>query len=226
MSKLITDSKALLSSFPYSLSRDEDKYNIADSISDNLATTALETEKAMIYPLIDNLPEGVLDILAYDFKVEWYDYSAPLKNKRKVIKECILVHKYKGTKYAVEMALKSLYPVAKVSEWFEYGGMPYHFKVVIWDDANDKDKCKLVIQKINYYKNVRSILEETTYIVGIQSKARVYCGAVTSGKKKSIYCRAKKFEVWQHSGASAMVHSGVKVTSRQTKKHILTAREV
>lgn len=226
MSKLLTVSGSLIESFPYSLSRDKDKYNIAEAVSEKLAAAAIETEKAKIYPIIDNLPEGVLDILAYDFKVEWYDYSAPLKNKRKVIKECILVHKYKGTKYAVETALKSLYPVAKVSEWFEYGGMPYHFKVTIWDDANDIKKCKLVIQKINYYKNVRSILEETTYIVSIGGKARVFYGAAASGKKKSIYCQAKKFEVWQHSEASAKVHGGTKVTSTQTKKHILTAREV
>lgn len=226
MSKLLTEGKSLLSAFPYSLSRDEDKYKIAVTIADNLADTAIETEKAKIYPMIDSLPEKVLDILAYDFKVEWYEYNAPLENKRKIIKECILVHKYKGTRYATESALKSIYPVSKVSEWFEYGGKPYHFKVTIWDDTNDKDKCKSVVQKINYYKNVRSILEETTYIVGIQSKAYVHFGSVMAGKKTSIYCKAKKFEVWQHSGASAKVQSGAKITQKQTKTHILAAREV
>ena len=226
MSDNITEGKSLLRSFPYSLSRDQEKYGIAEIVSDKLAAAAAETDMAKIYPVIDDLPEEVLDILAYDFKVEWYEYNAPLENKRQTVKECILIHKYKGTRYATETALRSIYPASQVKEWFEYGGKPYHFKVMIWDNANDKEKCKSVIQKINYYKNVRSILEEAAYIVTVQSKARVYCGAVTTGKKKSIYCTAKKFEVWQREGTSVKVRCGAKMTGRKTERHMITAREV
>lgn len=218
--------KSVYSTFPPILRNDTDFDSTAKAISVRLDENLSLSEYALVYSRINILPEIALDILAYDFNIRWYDYSFSIDEKRSIIKEAYKIFRFIGTRYAVEMALKSIYPISQVREWFEYGGKPYHFKVTIWDNANDKEKCKSVIQKINYYKNVRSILEETTYIVGIQSKARVYCGAITSGKKKSIYCRAKKFEVWQRSEALAKIHSGVQVTGKQTKKHILTAREV
>ncbi len=192
MSKLITEGKSLLASFPYSLSRDRDKYSIAETVSDKLAAAA-ETETAKIYPVIDNLPEAVLDILAYDFKVEWYEYNAPLENKRQTIKECILIHKYKGTRYATETALRSIYPVSKVSEWFEYGGKPYHFKAEIHDSTNDREKCMKTIQKVRFTKNVRSILEETVYIAAAQIKADAFGGAKTVGQNINIHCKAVNY---------------------------------
>ncbi len=65
-----------------------------------------------------------------------------------------------------------------------------------------------------------------TVLITTEKPSLAHCGAVTSGKKTSIYCKAKKFEVWQYSGASVKVQSGAKITQKQTKTHILAAREV
>lgn len=43
---------------------------VAEELSDRMS----EIEKAAIYPRIDELDEALLDILAYDFKVDWYGY--------------------------------------------------------------------------------------------------------------------------------------------------------
>ena len=46
---------------------------LASSISGVLAARPVEIDLLRIYTQIDSLPEGLLDILAYDFKIDWYD---------------------------------------------------------------------------------------------------------------------------------------------------------
>lgn len=55
---------------------------VAEELSDRMS----EIEKAAIYPRIDELDEALLDILAYDFKVDWYGYDYPLETKRALLK--------------------------------------------------------------------------------------------------------------------------------------------
>lgn len=163
MSKLANKGDSLLQSFPYSLSRDDDKQKLAESMADDFAATVVNTDKAMIFPSIDDLPETVLDMLAYDFKVEWYEYSAPIQNKRQTIKECILVHKHKGTKYAVETAVHSLYGKAEVTEWFEYDGEPFHFRITVFGSSSSR--IKQLGLKILYAKNLRSVLDTVIFVL-------------------------------------------------------------
>lgn len=128
---------------------------------------AIDNGRAVIYKNIDTLPEAAVDLLAYDLHIDWYDSSYSDDEKRQIVKDCIKVHKFCGTKYAVETALKSIYPESEVVEWFEYGGNPYHFKVVIYDSTNDAEKRSKVMSKVKYYKNVRSVLDEVVYRVPI-----------------------------------------------------------
>lgn len=174
MSKFANNDNSILQSFPYSLSRDDDKQKLAESMADDLAVTVVDTDKALIFPVIDELPETVLDMLAYDFKVEWYEYSAPIQNKRQTIKESILVHKHKGTKYAVEMAVHSLYGRAEVTEWFEYGGEPFHFRITVFGSSSSR--IKQLGPKILYAKNLRSVLESVIFVLIPESDLEVFVG--------------------------------------------------
>ena len=133
MSKLITEKDALIATFPYSLSRDTDKLKLAVTVADGLVEMSVQLEYAMIFSRVDELPEEILDILAVDLNIQWYDNEADIECKRSTIKECMHINKYKGTKYAIEKALKSVYDDVRVIEWNEYGGEPYHFKIIIYD---------------------------------------------------------------------------------------------
>lgn len=193
MSKLVTEKAALLAAFPYSLTRDNDKEKLADAIAEYLIKTIDQSEYAVVFPRVDELPEQALDALAYDFNVEWYDYEGTLSEKRSTIRECMQVHRYKGTKYAVETALRSVYEEVRVAEWFEYGGEPYHFKVIIYDSSNDKEKRDRIIAKVQYYKNLRSVLEETIFEIGISSDIGVNAAFKPCGIYKKIKCEVKNY---------------------------------
>lgn len=178
---------------PPVLKKDEGFAALGKIIAEQLAKNRELSDKALIYPAIDKLDEPILDALAYDLNVPWYDYEGDLESKRNTIRECIQVHQYKGTKYAVETALRSVYEEVRVSEWFDYGGEPYHFKVIIYDSSNDKDKRDRVLAKVQYYKNLRSVLEETIFEIGINTDIAVKAAFAPCGIYKKINCEVKNY---------------------------------
>lgn len=184
MSELITEPSALLAAFPYSLQRDDDKAALAEAIAGELVKVLAQTNCAAVLPRVDELPEAVLDILAYDFKVDWYELDAPIWNKRQAIKECMLVHKYKGTKYAVETALRSMYNSAEVKEWFEYGGEPFHFTVKVYGATSAG--LKNLYLKIQYAKNLRSVMDMVSFVLVPEQDVETYFGAQIASIQKRL----------------------------------------
>lgn len=178
---------------PPVLKKDEGFAALGRIIAEQLAKNRELTDKALIYPAIDKLDEPVLDALAYDLNVPWYDYEGDLESKRATMRECLQIHQYKGTKYAVEAALRSVYEEVRVSEWFEYGGKPYRFKVIIYDSSNDKVKRARILAKVQYYKNLRSVLEETIFEVGISSDISIKTAFRPCGIYKKIRCEVKNY---------------------------------
>jgi len=157
----------LLAVLPPVLAADESMVALAAGIAEVLAGRVSEIERLNIYSRIDELPEDLLDILAYDFKVDWWDADYTLEEKRRTLKDSWRVHRMLGTKAAVETAISAIYPYTKVLEWFEYGGEPYHFRldINITDDQIDSNKQRRVLERLNYYKSLRSHNDGVTYFV-------------------------------------------------------------
>lgn len=177
-----------LRSLPDVLKSDESINALASVIAEELNKLASDTNEAIIYARIDELSEEVLDILAYDFKVDWWDYSFSLEEKRRILKDSWNVHKSLGTKGAVEKAISAIYPDTKVAEWFEYDGDPYNFKLLIdatYEEA-DPAKHQKVLAGVNYYKNLRSHLEGVEYIAVPEGYCTNYGAVAFSGMAMDI----------------------------------------
>lgn len=172
----------LLRSLPVSLSGDPKMAALAEAVAEVLAKRREEIRKLRIYPNAAGLDEELLDILANDFKVDWWDSDYSLEEKRRTLKSSWRVHKTLGTKGAVETAIRAIYPHTKVAEWFEYGASPYHFKldINVTGDEMDSAKQKRVLARLEYYKNLRSHLDGVTYFMESQ-RARAHAGAVSFG---------------------------------------------
>lgn len=181
----------LLRALPEVLRNDESMEALATSIAQTLAKRPEEIQRLLIYPRIDELPEELLDILAYDFKVDWYDYNYSVESKRAIIKGCFFVHRKMGTRKSVENALSAIYPGTIVEEWFEYGGSPYYFRVILDvtspREAIDNGK---ILRALNLYKPLRSHLEDDAIIY----RSRVHlvinaaCGyAIYSARRCGTY---------------------------------------
>ena len=161
----------LMRTLPVVLARDEGMHPLGWMIANALSTLLDKVEYAKIYARIDQLEESALDALAKDFDVVWYDYNYGLETKRALIKDSFFVHRHLGTKGALDRALSDIFPNSTVQEWFEYGGDPYYFRVVIdVTDAREPAQLGLLKKPIEYYKSYRSHLEEDNVI------ARISCG--------------------------------------------------
>lgn len=172
----------LLRALPEVLQNDDEMHALSTGIAQQLSARLSEINMARIYTRIGELPESLLDILAYDFKVDWWSYDYTLEEKRKTLKDNWYVHRQLGTKGAVERALSAIYPDSEVVEWFDYDGEPYHFKLIIPVDETELDptKHKTVLSLIAYYKNLRSYLDDVEYH-GSSSSAKTYAAAAFLG---------------------------------------------
>jgi len=168
----------LLRTLPQVLKNDKSFHAFATVMAKQLRTIIDDTDHATIYARIDTLPEAVLDILAYDFKVDWWDYGYSVEQKRQTLKDSWLVHKHLGTKFAVKTALSAIYPNTDVEEWFEWGGDPYTFRLLINASGVlvDLNQHTRVLELTNYYKNLRSHLCGIEYTVEAKEPATLYMG--------------------------------------------------
>ena len=157
----------LVATLPPALRTDPSVVALAEALGEVLAARPAEIDLLRIYPAIDQLDERLLDILAYDFKVDWWDADYSLEEKRRTLKDSWRVHRLLGTRAAVEMAISAIYPHTQVLEWFEYGGEPYHFRldINITNDHIDSDKQRRVLERLNFYKSLRSHNDGVTYFV-------------------------------------------------------------
>ena len=154
----------LLETLPLFLRTDESVVKLADAMAQILAQRPEEIDRLRIYPDIFRLDEKLLDNLAYDFKVDWWDGEYSLEEKRRILRDNWNVHRTLGTKYAVETVLKDIFPGAYTEEWFQYGGTPYCFRLFlpVGDGGVSQEKQRSVLSRIWYYKNLRSHLEGFT----------------------------------------------------------------
>lgn len=149
---------------PNVLQNDESILAIAKATTSKLLDISNLLENVLIYTNIDNLPEGIVDILAYDMHVDWYDETYPLDVKREVVKSSVIVHKKMGTKYAVEKALRAVHPDSSIEEWFEYNGNPFCFRIIC-DTTKSKIEASYedIVNTVKMYKRLSAHPESVTY---------------------------------------------------------------
>lgn len=166
MNRGITKENLLLIA-PPALRQDKSFMALLEAASAALSARGAEIDRARLYPNIDGLDEAVLDILAYDFKVDWWDPEYSLEEKRRTLKDSWRVHRKLGTKAAVERAIRAIYPETTVEPWFEYGGEPYHFRlrINVTSDTGDKVRQKKVLDRLNYYKSLRDHVDTIRYFM-------------------------------------------------------------
>ena len=174
-------SVSLLDLLPESLKKDPFVCVLAEAISLEMREISSESRKVLLYVFIDELPENVIDLLAWQDHVDFYDPSLPLEKKRELVKQSFPTHMRKGTPWAVDQVVSAAFDDSKVEEWFEYGGEPYHFRVTTTDRMTDDKKYSDIFRAIHAVKNLRSKLESIT--IRRDNQMGVYVGGVVTNLK-------------------------------------------
>lgn len=81
-----------------------------------------ETPVVIFIPLILSLADSnLIDILAWQFHVDFYDHTKPLDFRRQLVQNSIQWHMRKGTVALLQEVLDLFWPGgASLTEWFEY----------------------------------------------------------------------------------------------------------
>lgn len=175
-------------------------YRIADSLPPSLDKPTLQglakvidealhkldgnVFRVLIYPEIDSLPEDIIDFLAAQLHVDFYDYALPLAKRRTLVKNSIRWHMKKGTKAVIEEVIRAIFNSGIVEEWFEYGGRPYYFRCNLLnpDTPLTKEQIQQCLRAIDTVKNVRSWLDGLGFERTIDIPSKMF-SAMTSFKE-------------------------------------------
>lgn len=149
---------------PSSIASDKTVQDIAKAISAKLQLINRQTELILLLPRLDELSEALIDELAWQYHVDFYDYQADIEKKRALVRNAIAWHRYKGTPAAVEEVCTAVFQSARVFEWWQYGGEPYHFQVrLIEEGIPDNRVIDSLERAIQVTKNTRSWLDGLSF---------------------------------------------------------------
>lgn len=175
----------ILAVLPEVLAQDERLSALATVIARALVTHLDELDSVLIYSRIDALPESLLDALAVDFAVDWWNGDWDLERKRESLKASWRIHRILGTPYAASMAVQAAFGDGAVQEWFDYEGQPHHFRVSVRNDGTFRDlgSWDKVIRLLELCRRLSSWLDEIDIVTDI-GESELRCGRLISSSVK------------------------------------------
>ena len=167
---------SLLDLLPANLKQDPDMIAAAKSLDTDFLMVVNEVKQCILLPRIDALSEDILDMLAWQMHVDFYDATLNTEVKRSLIKNAYRIHKFKGTPAAVEELISTVFDSGEVVEWFNYGGEPYKFRVITANEAVTVDKAEQFVRALNSVKNMRSWLDKV--VISTSDNLNLYFAGV------------------------------------------------
>lgn len=108
---------------------------------------------------IDHLPESILDEMAWEMNLLWYDKGAPLEAKRQVVRDGYKVWATLGTKSAVESVIQAYFGDGNIEEWWQYGGEPGHFRVLSGNPSINNERLNEFLALLEKVKRASAKLD-------------------------------------------------------------------
>lgn len=103
--------------------------------------------------------DALLALLAWQFNVDFWSDELPLTARQELIVKAIDIKSRKGTPSAVEDVVRIVFNDAEVIEWYDYGGLPYRFRVGTQLPLYTDETIVNLIAAIFTVKNTRSWLD-------------------------------------------------------------------
>lgn len=132
--------------------------------------------RAKIYSNIEKLSENILDILAVEFRSQYYSQDMDIDTKRRVINETMQWYSLAGTPIAVEKLISAVFLTGEIIEWYKYGGDPGHFKIITENHGITGDALQNFNRIISRVKRKSAILDAVE--ITLTAYMNTYYGAV------------------------------------------------
>lgn len=138
---------------------DEKLLAISDGIDKVLNRINNKIDKCYFYKNLENTYPEIVDEMFWEWHVDYYSEDLTLDKKIKLIRNSYVNHLRKGTPWAVENMLNDILDGYYLLEWFDYGGDPFHFKVVTENEIPSGQVLANITKAVNITKNIRSHFE-------------------------------------------------------------------
>ncbi|MDA3732396.1 phage tail protein [Niameybacter massiliensis] len=162
----------------------QDKTTQAMSLVLTEILNEIDIGRSLIRTQLEDLSEEVLDTIAIERNIFWYDANANADIKRNIIRNCNKVFRTLGTNYAIEQVIADYFGDGQIEEWYEYDGQPYHFRVLT---TNTKVTGELADQ---FHKAVEAVKRKSTrlheVLVMMSANLNLYYGFVVHTGDKII----------------------------------------
>lgn len=176
---------------PSSITYDPHISALISALDPELQAVSASSLEPLILARIDELPEPVLDLLAWQMHADFYDLAATLSMKREAVKSSILWHMHKGTQWAIIEALRQIDIKAEFVHWHDDNSPPYTFKlkaVVAGDFYRTQGKDKLIAsirRAVEESKSARSLMTELETRMEFREDTGLYAGTsqLLSGRR-------------------------------------------
>lgn len=150
---------------PENLSSQTEVQAIAYALGRQIEAICGYADHARIYAAMPLISEEALDLLAEELRTPAYDESYSVPVKRELVEGTLQFYMTIGTPYAVNKVIAAIFDNGRIQEWFEYGGDPYHYKMVIdvTEQGIEHGKHTIMVERVRRCKNLRSWLDGIEY---------------------------------------------------------------
>lgn len=197
---------SLFDILPDSIAGFKEVRDTARAIDPEMLSVTQSIRETLILSRIGELPEAVLDLLAWQFHIDNYEPLAlPIEQKRAQVRDAILIHRKKGTPWALKQELSNIgYPVKLIEDT----GSPYIFdlQVLLNGQADTTAVYNAAVSAAKRAKNARSKIG----IVDLRAESECVIhvgGAAVSGAYVEVFPWSEK-----RSETSGVIHAAAAVT--------------
>ncbi|MEC0234084.1 phage tail protein [Paenibacillus kribbensis] len=143
---------------PESVKNDPTMRAFALTLDEQLLKPKKDIYKLRRLTRMDDLDSDEANDLAYQLHVDFYDPALPLETRIELVKNSINFHRIKGTPAAVEQLIDILFGDGVVEEWFQYDGIPGHYRVKTSNPQATRDRVE------EFYRAIESVTRFTAHL--------------------------------------------------------------
>ena len=132
---------------------------------------------------VEKMPEWRLDELAREYNIP-YDYAVDAAVKREWIGSAYALSRLYGTSDGIDRFMRAYYNGAIVEENWDYGGEPFHFRLV-FPGGWTPERIAWANRTVPYVKNVRSVLDG--YVFSVEMDVPIEAGIGLQVALESAY---------------------------------------
>lgn len=166
--------KNMVRMLPEPMRRDDGTAAMARVAAEELERRGTESGLPRLWGRFDDMAGDLLDILAEDLGLTWYDSDASAAVKRELLKNSGQVFRRLGTKWAVENVIGTYFGEGFVREWFEYDGEPGHFRVYSPNPSVNQERLEEFLSLLERVKRTSAKLDGI--FISLTGQTPIYAG--------------------------------------------------